>query len=140
MKGLSIVLLLLFIFSCEKNVEPISSQVYLETNKDIYTTDDSICTYLVNNSNLTVFSHPPGEWSLHKKIDDEWILIYPTLVIAVVLPPKEWNSGRMLVFKRTFQDTGLFRIQMPLSWDKEYKEIDDLGLVYSNTFNIKIGT
>jgi len=138
--GLS-VFLILFFLSCEKNYEPLGGgEVYLETDKDIYTTDDSIHTYLVNNSNRSVFSFWPNEWQLYKKIDEDWKLIFPTSWIAVPSVPHEWKNPRMLVFKRAFQDTGLFKIQMPLSWDKEYKEIEDLGLVYSNTFIIKIGT
>jgi hypothetical protein len=141
MRTVLIIFLFFFIFSCEKNFEPLGDgEVYLETNKVVYSTVDSIQTYLINNSGRSVFSHPPGEWYLCKYINEEWETIFPTFLPAVVLPPHEWKNPQMLVFSRSFPDTGLFRIRMYLSWDKETDFKDELGWIYSNKFQIKIGT
>ena len=141
MKGLSIVLLLLLIFSCEKSTEPIGGEkAYLETEKEIYTTNDKIKFYLVNNTYVFIYSHPPGDWALNKKINDHWEVVYPLQLPQVVLPPRAWNSGRMPVATHTIRDTGLYKFQMFFSWDKEAKQLEDLGIILSNTFQVKSGT
>jgi len=135
---------LLFLQCCSKDFSPTytdgEGNVYLETDKEIYTSNETIKFYMVNNTNRSVYSHPPGDWALSKKIDENWYVVYPQNIIMVVLPPKEWKAGRKLIATYTIQDTGLYKIQMFLSWDKEAKYKEDLGIVFSNNFQIKSDT
>lgn len=137
MKVFSIVVLFFLIVSCEKSTDPLGeSTVYLETDKPFYSTDDTIKIYLVNNSVRSVYSHPPGDVLIMKEMGDRWEKVYPEYVITVVLPPREWKNNQELVRNQRYQDIGVFRIQMYLSWDPDGKLIEGLGMVFSNTFRI----
>ena len=127
----------LSILSCEKNLDPIGREIFLETSKDSYELDDSVNIYLINESNESVFSH--GYVKMSKKIGNEWSE-FQQVVPWQNYPTREYKDHKNLVWTLKFQDTGLYKYRMFFSWDYKGKVIDDLGLLYTNTIEIKFGT
>jgi hypothetical protein len=127
----------LSILSCEKNLDPIGREIFLETSKDSYELDDSVNIYLINVSNEPVFSHGYGQIS--KKINNEWSEFQRTVPLMNE-PTREYKDHKNLLWTLRFQDTGLYKYRMYFSWDYESRVKDDLGWLYTNTIEIKIGT
>ena len=132
-----ILIVSLYILSCEKNLDPLGRVVFIETSKDIYELSDSVNIYLINESNESVFSH--GYFYISKKIGNEWSEFQRT-VPYMNEPTREYKNRKNLVWTFTFQDTGQYKYRMNFSWDYEGKVKDNLGLLYTKTIKIKIGT
>lgn len=137
MKRLSILILVFVFISCEKTTAPIGDEgIHLQTDKTCYTVNDSIRIYLINNSDRAVYSHPPGDWNLYKKVGREWELVYPLEVPTVLLPPNEWKANRSLIAVHPCEEEGHYLIQMYLSWDRDAKQTQNLGILSTQIFQI----
>jgi hypothetical protein len=135
-----ILILIFFIFSCEKNYESLGEDdFYLETSQDSYLVGDTVKIYLVKNSEIPLYYELPGGFS--KKIDDSWSEFdHQWLSTIPIIPSKRvMNSQRILVISRTFQDSGLFKYRLYISRDNEENSESNLGYILSNIIEIRNG-
>lgn len=141
MKQLLIIILFFSLFSCSRIYDPSGvDQVYLETTQDTFAVGDTVRVYLINETGRSVYSHPPAGWWLSKRINGEWRVIAPVAIPQGILPSLEWTSQRAEVFKQTFTDAGLYQFSLLLSWDKDAQQLNGLGYIASNPFEIKVQT
>jgi hypothetical protein len=138
MRLLFILVFSFFLISCEKNNEPLKEgEVILSLSQESYEVGDSVEIFLIKMTDKPVYSHPPSDWVLSKLVNDTWEAIAPINIPAVWLPPNEFKERKTLVFTRIFQNSGLYRYQLFLTWDKEGNRHDSPGWIISDTFEIK---
>ncbi len=136
-----IFILIFFIFSCEKNYEPLGDNYfYLEKSQDSYLIGDTVKIYLVKNSEIPLYYELPDGFS--KKIEDSWSEFdHQWLSPIPIMPAKRvMNSQRIVVISRTFQDTGQFKYRLYISRDNEENGVGNLGYILSNIIEIRNGT
>jgi hypothetical protein len=140
MRVLGIIIFAFFLISCEKNTEPVGGgEVYLESNQKIYSIGDTVEIYLINESNRSVYSFYPCAWGFSKYIDGEWKQL--SIVLPDVIPiPVEHKYQKSIIGVQAFTDSGLYRYQQNIYWDKQRKFKEGIGMLISNEFEIKIGT
>ena len=140
MRVLFTIIFSLFLISCEKNIEPVGEGVVsLESNQEIYAVGDTVQIYVINESNRSVYSFSPSAWGFSKYSDGEWKQLNYALP-QMEPKPVEHKYHKSVIQKHTFQDTGLYRYQRYLFWDREAKFKDGLGMLISNVFEIKIAS
>ena len=136
MKILVIIIFTFFLISCEKNIEPLGGTVYLELNQEIYTVGETVEIYLINESRSSVYTRYPSAWGFSKYSDGKWAAL--DIALPQMEPiPIEHKPYKKIISRRTFQDTGLYMYQEVFYWDPKFK--DEVGMLISNEFEIKIG-